>query len=39
MEHLIEWIRSHGKLTLLCACVVLAFIGLWVNHKQLFYKE
>ncbi|WP_433707965.1 hypothetical protein [Paenibacillus illinoisensis] len=39
MEHLIEWIRDHGKLVLLCTCVILACVGLWMNHKQLFYKE
>ncbi|PZT52561.1 hypothetical protein DN757_26730 [Paenibacillus silvae] len=39
MAHLLAWIQHHGKLVLLCTCVVLACIGLWVNHKQLFYKE
>ncbi|WP_217998970.1 hypothetical protein [Paenibacillus pabuli] len=39
MEHILEWIRSHGKLVLLCTCVILACAWLWANHKQLFYKE
>jgi len=39
MEFLIDWIRAHGKLVLLCTCVILACVYLWIHHKQLFYKE
>ncbi|MEK4664598.1 hypothetical protein MHH93_22205 [Priestia sp. FSL H7-0729] len=39
MEHLLEWIQHHGKLVLLCTCVILACVGIWANHEQLFNKE
>ncbi len=39
MEHLLEWIQHHGKLVLLCTCVILACLWIWANHEQLFYKE
>lgn len=39
MEHLLEWIQHHGKLVLLCTCVILACVWIWVHHEQLFYKE